>query len=145
MTQADTSESIGLIDSSTGLCHGQDQNWVGGFSENSRNLSWSEGDLATWRSLHRERFERLRDQWKQTRGPLSSTTELVTQPPYQEIIGMGEKVVPLILDELRSELDHWFWALKAVTGEDPVPPADRGDLEAMAEAWLNWGRRRGYR
>jgi hypothetical protein len=40
---------------------------------------------------------------------------------------------------------HWFWALKAIAGVDPVAPEDRGRVEAMREAWLRWGREQGLR
>lgn len=43
-------------------------------------------------------------------------------PSCQRIIGMGPVVVPLILEELRREPDHWFWALEMLTEDDPVPP-----------------------
>lgn len=65
-------------------------------------------------------------------------------PAYQRIIGFGLPAVPLILAELRRELDHWFWAFKAITGEDPVPAERRGNMKEMAEIWLEWGRQRGY-
>jgi hypothetical protein len=63
--------------------------------------------------------------------------------PYQAIIGMGLPVVPLILEELRREPDHWFWALEALTGENPVPTEVDGDMSRVSEAWLKWGRREG--
>ena len=47
------------------------------------------------------------------------------------------------MDELRREPDHWFVALKRITGADPVPAEARGDLDRMAEAWLNWSRDHG--
>lgn len=62
---------------------------------------------------------------------------------YQQIIGMGPQVIPLILADLQREPDHWFWALEAITGENPVVQADRGDISAMANAWLEWGEQRG--
>ena len=34
----------------------------------------------------------------------------------------------------------WFWALKSLTDVDPVSDDDRGDMVAMANAWLEWGR-----
>ena len=71
-------------------------------------------------------------------------TEMAMHPAYQEIIGMGELAVPLILAELERDPDHWFWALKAITGADPVPEHCRGHLEEMAQAWLRWGRMQGY-
>lgn len=42
-------------------------------------------------------------------------------PAYQQIIGMGEKALPLILRDLRDRpTGHWFWALNAITGEEPT-------------------------
>ena len=61
-----------------------------------------------------------------------------------QIIGMGPAVVPLILEELQREPDHWFWALEAITQQDPVPPEARGDVGAMADAWIAWGKQQGY-
>ncbi len=55
---------------------------------------------------------------------------------------MGQPVLPLILQELERRPDHWFWALHAITGEDPARSTD--DVDAATDAWLNWGRARGY-
>jgi hypothetical protein len=65
-------------------------------------------------------------------------------PSYQRIIGLGPAVLPLLLRELEREPDHWFWALKAIAGEDPVPGASRGKVREMARAWVEWGRQQGY-
>jgi hypothetical protein len=65
-------------------------------------------------------------------------------PAYQQIIGMGPAVLPLLLDELAREPDHWFWALWAITGSDPVPSESRGKVGEMAQAWLKWGQEHGY-
>jgi hypothetical protein len=81
------------------------------------------------------------EQWKTERGARSSITEAAMMPAYQEIIGMGSKAVPLILEQIRSEgdePDQWFWALRAITGENPVKPEDQGNFQKMAEAWLQW-------
>ena len=51
--------------------------------------------------------------------------------------------VPLILSELEKEPDHWFWALEAITDENPVAESDAGDVEASARAWVRWGREKG--
>jgi hypothetical protein len=96
-------------------------------------------DVATDR-----RFGELARQWKEATQFVSSVTDMVTHPAYQQIIGMGREVVPLILAELRREPDHWFWALQAITGENPVPAADRGRIQAMTQAWLDWAAAHGY-
>jgi hypothetical protein len=63
---------------------------------------------------------------------------MAMHPSYQRIIGLGPAALPLIFNELAREPDHWFWALKAITGEDPVPPSARGKLRKMTELWLQW-------
>jgi hypothetical protein len=93
--------------------------------------------------LLQETFEALAERWREDTAVMSSVTQMSMHPAYQRIIGMGPKVVPLILRELEREPDHWFWALTFITGEDPVPPEDAGDIRRMTEAWLRLGRQRG--
>lgn len=91
----------------------------------------------------RERFEQLKNDWKVQSRYLSNTAQMAMLWPYQQIIGMGSLAVPLILAELRRETDHWFWALEAITGENPVPAEARGNVSDAAESWLQWGRQKG--
>lgn len=80
-------------------------------------------------------------QWREERGATSSLTEIATCPSYLKIIGMGEKALPLVLNQLKSEggnPDHWYIALESITGEDPVPEEAYGDTVKIAEAWLQW-------
>jgi hypothetical protein len=86
------------------------------------------------------RFLELAKEWKEATLLMSSVTDMATHPAYQQIIGMGKEALPLLLDELRREPDHWFWALQAITGENPVPAAERGNLERMTETWLAWAK-----
>ncbi|MEJ7593845.1 MAG: hypothetical protein WKF77_20080 [Planctomycetaceae bacterium] len=90
-----------------------------------------------------ERFTALRDDWKSKTRHLSNTGQISLVFSYQSIIGMGPAVVPLILAELEREPDHWFWALEAITGENPVNKDDAGNIEASANAWVEWGRQNG--
>jgi hypothetical protein len=82
-------------------------------------------------------------EWKQATRYTSSMSDLATHPAYQRIIGLGPAALPLILRELRRAPDHWFWALKAITGEDPVPSTARGNLSEMTKVWLRWAAERG--
>jgi hypothetical protein len=86
----------------------------------------------------RDEFARLAAIWKDETRFLSSTTDIATHPAYQRIIGLGMPAVPLILEQLRQEPRPWFWALRAITGEDPVPTAAKGKVREMADIWLNW-------
>jgi len=90
-----------------------------------------------------ERFQFLKDDWKRNTRHLSNVAQISLVFSYQNIIGMGPAVVPLILKELEKEPDHWFWALEAITGENPVGENEAGDLEAPARAWVQWGKQKG--
>lgn len=98
-------------------------------------------------NLHKsveERFRNLVEIWQAGRPPNLRIAEKVTHPAYQAIIGLGPAAIPLILREVEHNLDHWFWALRAITGADPVPIESRGNLKEMAQAWLVWGRTYGF-
>jgi hypothetical protein len=91
-----------------------------------------------------QRFHALVATWKRERGPHSSSARLAEHPAYLQIIDLGPEVVPLLLRELDQRPDHWFRALHALTGADPVDPECRGKPQEMAAAWLRWGREQGY-
>jgi hypothetical protein len=89
-------------------------------------------------------FYQLVEQWRgETRG-VSSTEQLSMHSAYQQIIGMGSDVIPMLLRELERNSGRWFWALKSITREDPVTPEQQGKTKEMIESWLNWGRKKGY-
>jgi hypothetical protein len=91
----------------------------------------------------RARFDALAQQWRAETEFASAPHALFMHPAYQEIIGLGPAVLPLILRDLAETHDHWFWALRAITGENPVPVDERGRVSQMAECWLEWGRAKG--
>ncbi len=96
------------------------------------------------RDQFERKFLRLRDRWNSEVLHVSSTSRRVLHPSYQAIIGMGPAALPLIFKELERNVDSWFWALHAITEEDPSPPEAQGDGKAMAKAWLEWAKRKGY-
>ena len=89
-------------------------------------------------------FMQLAKQWRKETYTVSSTAKLASHPAYQQIIAMGEPVIPLLLRELERKPGHWFMALRAISGEDPVPPEFRGRTREMIKAWLEWGKLKGY-
>ncbi|MYE48786.1 MAG: hypothetical protein F4X96_05075 [Gammaproteobacteria bacterium] len=92
----------------------------------------------------RQRFTELADRWEKDTVFLSNSDRKAAHPAHREIVDMGESMVPLILERMRSQGGHWFYALRAITGANPIQPADRGNVSAMQEAWLEWGRFNGY-
>lgn len=112
----------------------QQPDWV-------KEIRWS--GWLPWPGSQSERFERLADNWQKDTAGYPTIRQKVKHACYRQIIAMGEDVVPLILNRLCKERNHWFWALSELTGEQPVPKDACGDVDKMTEAWLDWGRRKG--
>jgi hypothetical protein len=91
-----------------------------------------------------ERFRRLERTWFDEIGYSSSPDELRAHWAFQEIVSMGDAVVPLMLRDLQERPRFWVWALRRITGADPVPVSDRGNITKMSEAWVRWGKEHGY-
>lgn len=92
-----------------------------------------------------ERFRRLEAVWDAETAYLSDATAIVGHPAFQEIIRLGDVVVPLMLRDLEERPRLWVWALPDITGADPVPADDAGNIRKMSEAWVRWGKANGYR
>lgn len=86
-------------------------------------------------------FNDLADRWEAETALESVAARKATHPAYQRIIGMGYPAVPLILGRLQREPRQWFWALTAITGEDPAHGETTAD--GATDTWLRWGRERG--
>jgi hypothetical protein len=91
-----------------------------------------------------ERFRRLEAAWLADTAHLSSATKIINHPAFQEIIRLGTAVVPFMLRDLEQRPRLWVWALPEITGADPVPVPDRGNIAKMSEAWLRWARGNAY-
>lgn len=88
----------------------------------------------------RERFGALADSWIVETRLSSSVTDTFMHPAYQQIIGLGPDVLPLILEDVESGELHWGWALQALTGHDAAAGAHT--LPEARDAWIHWGRSR---
>ena len=104
--------------------------------------------VTTWTFTSRQpierEFARLANIWKQQTGHLSNVTTKCMHAAYQQIIGMGRAAIPFILRDLRDSKKDWFWALTSIAGENPILPQHAGKINRMTEAWLQWGRSKGY-
>jgi hypothetical protein len=86
----------------------------------------------------RNDFNTLAELWHNETGFWSDMGRKAVHPAYQRIIGMGKEALPLIFGEMAKEPGHWFWALRAITGENPVQPEHAGNVKAMTDDWLGW-------
>ncbi|HEX8163530.1 MAG TPA: hypothetical protein VF538_16790 [Pyrinomonadaceae bacterium] len=91
------------------------------------------------------KFRSLAEQWYLETMFSSAYLDKILHPAYQKILTLDKDVVvPLILRELQDMPNDWFWALRVITDEDPTSPEQAGDMEAMAQAWLEWGKENKY-
>ena len=110
-------------------------------SRQAAERHWNE-TITSERAGLRRQFHQLTRWWKRDTEYQSSPTRIAMHPGYQRVIGMGRDALPFILKDLKATQAPWFWALQAITGEDPVPPEDRGYIDRMTRAWLRWGMRK---
>ena len=92
-----------------------------------------------------ERFCRLAAAWHRDTDYLSSMEDAESHPAYQEIVRLGPEALPLLLRDLAERHTHWFAALEAITGAQPLPASAAGDIPAMAQSWLRWAKDHGFR
>lgn len=81
-------------------------------------------------------FELAANEWRADTATDGNAVAIVMHPAYQRIIGLGPQAVPLIIDALRDEVDHWFWALGAIVGFDAAEGAQ--SLVEAAQRWIDW-------
>jgi len=91
-----------------------------------------------------EKFNNLKLSWQKETKHVGFIAEIALHPAYQEIIGMGKPVIPMILRDLQKEPHHWFWALSSITGDNPIKPEQKGIMREMINSWLEWGKEKGY-
>lgn len=90
-----------------------------------------------------EAFRTFADEWRRATRFQSSLDRITNHPAYRAVVELGEDVIPLVLGELETRPEPWFAALREIAKVDPVKPEDRGNMRAMADAWIRWGRDRG--
>jgi len=109
-----------------------------------RSLPYQRFNSGSQLPVQQETFDQLADRWEEDTAYLSSFHQMAQHPAYHKILEMGLSAVPLILNRMKDRAGHWLSVLPAITAADPVPPQQRGNIQAMKEAWLVWGRRNDY-
>ncbi|WFU68583.1 hypothetical protein [Bradyrhizobium sp. CB2312] len=88
-------------------------------------------------------FKKHKKKWLSETMYYSSPVDRYLHESYARIIGLGWPAVPHILRSLAETPNDWFYALRAITGENPVSDSMAGDVVQMAQAWVAWGKARG--
>lgn len=94
-------------------------------------------------------FLELKEEWKAETGGYSISYNRYQNKNIQEIIKMGQRVVPWILEDFRDNgIEYWHYALVEITGENPLKnnsgwEYNGGDLLLIRGIWLKWGKNKG--
>jgi hypothetical protein len=91
-----------------------------------------------------ERFNQVASDWLTATGHLSSIRRKLDHPLYRELVSMGEPAVPLILKAISRRPSRLVRALADITREDPADRASAENILDVIQAWITWGRDRGY-
>lgn len=92
-----------------------------------------------------EHIAYLMTTWKRQTRLLSSVSKKVSHPLYRQLMSLGiAAVAPMLKDLKDNGPAHWFCALNAITGTNPVSTGMAGNMTAMTEAWIKWGVEAGY-
>lgn len=84
-----------------------------------------------------QKFYQLAEEWRNETGGYSLITQKMKHPKCQEIINMGESIVPLLLNELKNNKWIWFYPLQTITGIEL-------NKKFKGEDWITWGKQQGY-
>jgi hypothetical protein len=93
-----------------------------------------------------EYFSELVSAWKAETCILSAPDDIRSSIHLKQIMDMGREIaVPMIIRQLQIEGDnpyHWWWPLRTLVGENPVPVELRRDITQASRSWIDWGRKR---
>jgi hypothetical protein len=92
--------------------------------------------------MAQEKFLALADDWLDSQSGKSRID--YSHPSHLQIVGMGESALPFLMREVQMRSGHWFVALSSIAGASPVPIESRASFESASNAWINWGKERGY-
>jgi hypothetical protein len=88
---------------------------------------------------------RLLARWRGETAYLSSSTVITAHPAYLELIALGPVALPFLFRDLEQTGDgHLSKALSAITGADPIPTEERGQIRKIAATWLQWAKENGH-
>ena len=88
------------------------------------------------------RFDVLADAWVKDTEAYSSVGSIRAHRAFPLLTAMGRHAIKRALLRLKNGdvRVHWLILLKSISGEDPVPPENRGRVHLMAQHWLKWGK-----
>ena len=83
-------------------------------------------------------FTSLKDKWINETLIVSDPTELYSNENYQKIISLGDDIIPLLIKDMYNFKGDWSYALKKITGDNPVKKESKGKIDEIKKDWIDW-------
>jgi hypothetical protein len=87
-------------------------------------------------------FEELADELSDATRALSSTRLALGHPAYAEIMAMGERCIPWLIERLETVGDRPIWLRLLGSLTRFQPGAGQETVPEAAAAWIRWNRQR---
>lgn len=117
------------------------QNTLRDIYQTRENIVWqlSTGHVLVYRETNAAvRFEELATELENDCMFVSSPNQVVSHASYREIVGMGGKIIPLLIKRLDNQPTLWLLALQDITGLNPIKRQNRGNIPMVINDWKNW-------
>jgi hypothetical protein len=86
-----------------------------------------------------DKFQTLLCEWQNNTVFESSILKIIEDDNFQQIVGLKEKVIPFIIDEIEKEPSVLVWALNMITNAT-VSFGQRNTIEDICKVWVKYYR-----
>ncbi|MBE0305268.1 hypothetical protein [Leptospira interrogans] len=83
-------------------------------------------------------FKAKKAEWLRDTRFISDSNKIFSNPSYQAILELGAAALPFIIQDMKNTNNHWFFALKKITNQNPVKAEHIGNISLMKQDWLEW-------
>jgi hypothetical protein len=83
----------------------------------------------------KEKFLNLKDEWQLRTMFSSSIIDIVEDQSFQQIISMGQKAIPFIIDEIEARPSSLVWALNIIY-KAKLKSSSRQTVSEACKAWV---------
>lgn len=86
----------------------------------------------------KEYFDSLKYLWLEETKYSSNVFLTTNHPAHLALVKLGAQVLPLLIEDLQNDNNHWFITLNKITGENPIADEHVGNVEDMKQDWITW-------
>ena len=86
----------------------------------------------------KRKFVVLKEKWVNETAYQSNPSLIYKNSNYRDIIKMGKRIVPILIDDLNENNGDWLNALSEILDIYPIKKENEGIWDKMKEDWNNY-------